>query len=163
MSDAEKVKEFTEGYLDKKCPNYPMKLNKDQVYFITRMVMSELHELAATVNNNENESYNFLSDCLKNIDKCHNYNYENDIQIISAQSDAMVDIWYYMLNCASKNGINLSKLFDVVHQANMNKRDPQSGKFIKRQSDGKIIKPEVWMPPDIEGEIKKQCEKGSWN
>jgi predicted HAD superfamily Cof-like phosphohydrolase len=59
--------------------------------------------------------------------------------------------------------MNLSELFKVVHKANMDKKDLVTGRFIRRESDGKIVKPEGWRPPDIEGEIKRQMKNGSWN
>lgn len=161
-TNSENVKEFTEGYAGIKCPDTPHKMTRDTVLFIIRMVMSELDELAATVTSNHNECNNLMKEALNNIDKCKNYQYHNDVEIIAAQADSMVDAWYYMLNIASKHGINLSKLFDIIHEANMNKRDPKSGKFIRRESDGKVIKPEGWKSPDIEGEIKKQLADGSW-
>jgi len=163
MSNALNVKEFTEGYLNMKCPEKPLSLSKNEVFFIIRMVMSELDELATTVTDNHEECNKFMLDALNTIDKCQKYDYPNDIMLVSAQADAMVDAWYYMLNTASKHGINLSKLFDIVHDANMNKRDPLTGKFIRRETDGKVIKPEGWKEPDIEGEIKRQMEEGSWN
>ena len=52
--------------------------------------------------------------------------------------------------------MNLSAVFGVVHGANMAKRNPATGKFEKRESDGKIIKPPGWSPPDVEGELKRQ-------
>ena len=61
----------------------------------------------------------------------------------------MVDIWYYSLNAAAKKGIDLSKIFEEVHAANMAKKDPTTGKFIIRESDGKIIKPDGWKEPNI--------------
>ena len=46
--------------------------------------------------------------------------------------------------------MNLSAVFGVVHGANMAKRNPATGKFEKRESDGKIIKPPGWSPPDVD-------------
>ena len=66
----------------------------------------------------------------------------------SEQADAMVDAWYYMLNASCKNGIDLSKVFDEVHKANMNKRDPITNEFIRR-ADGKVLKPPGWKPANI--------------
>jgi hypothetical protein len=63
--------------------------------------------------------------------------------VIAEQADALVDIYYYSLNCASKKGVNLSSIFGIVHAANMAKRDPATGQFLRR-ADGKIIKPEGW-------------------
>jgi hypothetical protein len=37
----------------------------------------------------------------------------------------------------------------------MDKRDPTTGKFIKRE-DGKIMKPAGWQPPDISKAIAEQ-------
>ena len=71
-------------------------------------------------------------------------------------ADALVDIYYYSQNAACKKGMNLSSVFTMVHAANMAKRDANTGKFIKRESDGKIIKPEGWQPPNVEAEIARQ-------
>jgi hypothetical protein len=72
-----------------------------------------------------------------------------------------VDVYYYSLNAACKKGVNISTVFDIVHGANMAKRDPATGQFIKRE-DGKIIKPEGWQGPDIKQEIARQMEHGSF-
>lgn len=74
---------------------------------------------------------------------------------------SVVDVYYYSLNAAAKKGVNLSSLFGVVHAANMAKRDPTSGQFLKRE-DGKIIKPAGWTPPDVAGEVRRQLKDGAW-
>jgi predicted HAD superfamily Cof-like phosphohydrolase len=162
-TNAEDVKEFTEGYTNTKCPNKPVAMTKDEVFWLIRMVLSEMDELAATVTSNDEECTEFMQEALKTIDKCHNYEYDSDVELIGAQADAMVDAWYYMLNIAAKHGMNLSKLFGVIHEANMNKRDPKTKEFIRRESDGKVIKPVGWQPPNIDAEIQKQFEEGSWS
>ena len=43
----------------------------------------------------------------------------------------------------------------------MNKRDPVTKQFIKRE-DGKILKPNGWKEPDINSEIEKQLKEGAW-
>lgn len=70
------------------------------------------------------------------------------IPIAAEQGDAVVDCWYYGLNACAKKGINASMIFDEVHRANMDKRDPESGVFMRRE-DGKIIKPLGWKEPDL--------------
>ena len=82
--------------------------------------------------------------------------------VIAEQADALIDCYYYSLNAAAKKGVNLSKIFQVVHKANMDKRDPVTGKFLRRE-DGKIIKPKGWMEPDITAEIIRQGNEGSFN
>ena len=79
----------------------------------------------------------------------------------AAQADALVDVYYYMQNAACKKGMNLSAIFNLVHGANMAKRDPTTGEFIKR-ADGKIIKPAGWKAPDVEGEVVRQDAEGSF-
>merc|ERR1719191_2023005 len=71
------------------------------------------------------------------------------------KADALVDIEYYMLNCAAKKGINMSSIFGVVHAANMAKRNPETGHF-EKNADGKIIKPPGWKPPNVEAELARQ-------
>ena len=78
-----------------------------------------------------------------------------------AVQDALTDAYYYMLNAACKKGVNVSSLFGIVHAANMAKRDPETGKFLKRE-DGKIVKPKGWQPPDVEAEIRRQLKEGAW-
>merc|ERR1719421_1378628 len=86
---------------------------------------------------------------------------EGKVHQVAGQADALVDIEYYMLNCAAKKGFNMSAIFGVVHAANMAKRNPATGKFEKR-ADGKIIKPPGWQPPNVEGEVARQHAEGSW-
>ncbi len=162
-SNAQLVKEFTEEYTDKKCPAKPIMMSKEEVFFIIRMVMSELDEMASTVTTDKHSREEFMKLALENIDKSNDYKYDSDVSMISAQADAMVDAWYYMLNAAAKCGINLSKIFDIVHEANMAKKDPKTGKFIRRESDGKVLKPDGWKPPNIDGEIERQLEHGAWS
>lgn len=165
-TNAEDVKEFTEGYTNIKCPDKPISMSKDQVFFLIRMVMSELDELACTVTKDETECKEFMHDALMEIDKCKKYDYLTEAKKITAQADAMVDAWYYMLNFAAKHGMNLSKLFDVVHEANMDKRDPETKQFLRRSSDGKVIKRPGWEEDNeykIDEAMEDQIKHGSWS
>ena len=161
-SNAHAVKEFTEGANDLPCPDKPMAMSKADTLFIIRMVMSELDELACTVTKDRTECDQFMQEALDDRDKCKNFEYEAGPNLIAAQFDALVDSWYYSLNCAARHGTNLSSIFDLVHTANMNKRDPASGKFLRRESDNKIIKPKGWTSPDIDKEIERQLQDGPW-
>ena len=76
------------------------------------------------------------------------------------QADALVDVYYYSLNAAAKHGMNLSSVFQMVHTANMNKRDPVTQQFLKR-ADGKIIKPKGWVAPNVFAEISRQVKEAS--
>lgn len=81
---------------------------------------------------------------------------ENDDFIEVA--DALADLIYIACGTAASYGIPLNKVFEEVHRSNMAKL--VDGKPLKR-ADGKVIKPEGWTPPDIEGVIKKQQEKNT--
>lgn len=153
-SDYEKVRDFTvqAGY---ECATLPTAMNKDEVQFLLRMCLSELQELALTVTDSVPESVQFLNECMKTIDKSEHEKLCTEDEIIAAQADAVVDAWYYSCNAFAKKSVDVSRIFNTVHQANMDKRDPKTKKFIKRE-DGKIIKPKEWKPPDIVSQIAKQ-------
>lgn len=83
-------------------------------------------------------------------------------QTVTEQADALVDAIYYICDFAVRNGINLDPLFDIVHNANMQK--VVNGKVIRRE-DGKILKPEGWEDPapKLINEITRQAREGGFN
>jgi len=166
LSDAAKVQEFTVG-AQGPTPNTPSPMSESEVSFIIRMCLSELLELAQTVTTTDEEAVQYLKDRVKTDLSPYERPDPNDSdtpdRLAADQADAAVDVMYYLYNSFGKKGINLSKVFDVVHNANMAKRDPKTMQFIKRESDGKVLKPEGWQAPDILAEIKKQKENGAWN
>ena len=83
MSNAESVKEFTEGMTGNTCPNKPIPLTKDDALFIVRMVMSELDELICTVSTTEDERDKLMQQSLDTRDKCKNFSYNNELELIS--------------------------------------------------------------------------------
>jgi len=158
QSDAEKVREFTEG-AGFKCPDRPQLMNRQEVEFLVKMVMSELMEIVDTVTLNSEESVSFMHNCVGIDNSKHESTGKSELELIADQADGGVDAWVYILNAYCKKGVDLSKIFDLVHQANMAKRDPKTGKFIRRESDGKILKPGGWTAPNIVDEIVRQGYK----
>jgi len=149
LSEYDQVKQFTEESSNIKCPEIPQLMNKNDVTFLIRMMLSEIVELAETVTDTTDEALDLVKSCF-GVDLHSTFpTFENEQDKIAAQGDALVDMHYYALNVASKHGINLSKIFDAVHEANMNKRDPITGKFIRRLEDNKILKPPGRKSPDI--------------
>jgi predicted HAD superfamily Cof-like phosphohydrolase len=63
-------------------------------------------------------------------------------------ADACADLIYVIIGLAVEFNIPLGTVWDAVHVSNMAKRDPKTGKVLKR-ADGKVLKPEGWQPPDI--------------
>ena len=64
--------------------------------------------------------------------------------------DGLCDLIYVALGAAVRWGVSLDELFTEVHEANMRKDGGGS------RPDGKILKPNGWRPPDIEGLLRKQ-------
>jgi len=142
-------------------PNTPQLMNRLEVEFITKMVLDELLELNATVMT-PFEAKTSIMNMLKVAKDVPKMTTANKAEIVAEQADALVDIWYYSLNCAAKKGINLSAVFSLVHAANMRKVNPATGMCIKR-ADGKIEKPAGWCPPNIAKEMERQASQGSFS
>ncbi len=58
-------------------------------------------------------------------------------------ADGIVDSVVVLLGCAVTYGIDIRPIWNEVHKTNMAKKGG------KRREDGKLLKPEGWMPPDI--------------
>ena len=160
LSDAHKVKQFTEESMRILCPDKPEPMDLEQGKFLIKMLLSELVEFAQTITDSTPDAIKLVHECV-GVDINHNYIKPTDpIEIIAEQGDALVDMWYYALNASSKRGINLSRIMSKVHDANMNKR--WSDDKFHHDERGKVIKSATWMEPDIVGEIKEQMTNGSW-
>lgn len=151
----ERVLEFSKA-AGAEIPEKPHAMSKEEVIFLTKMVFSEMQEFVDTVTKSSEESLELMKSCLGVDQSKHSGGTLEEVEVIAEQSDALVDAWYYMLNVAGRNGHNLSRVFDVVHAANMAKVDPATGKCLRRESDGKILKPPGWKSPDIVAEIRRQ-------
>ena len=82
---------------------------------------------------------------------------KSQLEKVIGQSDALIDGFYFLGGSFVEIGIRPQSLFNIVQDANMAKLGAD-GKPIIRESDGKIMKPEGWVPPEekLEEEIKKQ-------
>jgi len=67
--------------------------------------------------------------------------------------DACMDMIWVILGYCHMKGYNVAGAWDEVVRTNMAKVDPVTGK-VRRREDGKILKPEGWMPPDMSKFIK---------
>ena len=154
QTDYDKVREFTQQ-AGQYCSPEPESMNRGEVEFLIRMCLSELQELALTVTGSVDESVDMLRRCVGTIDKSEHAKLDTEDDVIAAQADSLVDLYYYGLNAFSKKSVDISEIFDTVHASNMAKRDPKTLQFIKRD-DGKIIKPDGWTAPDITAIIRRQ-------
>lgn len=62
--------------------------------------------------------------------------------------DAIIDLIYVVIGAGNALGHDLASAWAEVHRTNMAKLGPD-GKPIVRESDGKILKPEGWVPPKL--------------
>lgn len=79
----------------------------------------------------------------------------SELEIIVAQSDALIDLIYFALGSLVEMGVKPEPLFNIVQEANMSKLWPD-GKPRYREEDNKVLKPEGWQQP--EPKLKKEIE-----
>jgi predicted HAD superfamily Cof-like phosphohydrolase len=168
MSHSKMVKEFTEQSKGIQVPGKPIPIENDRLRFIAKMMLSEIVELLES--GYQPDEARALAHTLLTEDRDEKLalgprvprSYPlPDEQRIEEQMDAMVDCWYYSLDTAAKHGMNLDPVFNLVHAANMAKRNPETGQF-ERRPDGKVIKPAGWREADITSEVHRQLTHGAW-
>ena len=69
--------------------------------------------------------------------------------LMSKVADGIVDSIYVLIGTGGEMGLDLAEVWRRVHAANMAKEG--GGK----RADGKVLKPEGWVAPDVEGAIFK--------
>jgi predicted HAD superfamily Cof-like phosphohydrolase len=79
-----------------------------------------------------------------------------DKRDLAAIAQEGVDVIVTVIGTLWAFGIDPEPIWNAVHRANMAKVGPD-GK-VKKRFDGKVLKPEGWTAPDIEGELEKQKE-----
>lgn len=87
-------------------------------------------------------------------DEYNESEYTNDLVNLAKE---LADIIYIVCGTAASYGIPLNDVFDEVHRSNMEKL--VDGKPIRRE-DGKILKPEGWMAPDIKAVLERHFANG---
>jgi len=162
-TNSEKVREFTSGayrsLTGSELPTKAIPMPSNQVTFLCKMVMDELLELLSTagIRYKKVALETILSMCDERLDLDLDY---SDEKTVECQMDAIVDIEYYMKDMAAKHGMNTDRIFDLVHEANLRKQGV-NGKYVCRE-DGKIVKPEGWIPADLKPEVLRQMNEGSF-
>ena len=66
--------------------------------------------------------------------------------------DGLADLIYVALGTAVSFGVDLGPIFDEVHRTNIAKDGGAT------RDDGKILKPDGWVGPDIAGILRAQAE-----
>lgn len=69
-------------------------------------------------------------------------------------ADALADIVYVAYGSAVCYGIDLDLVLEEVHRSNMSKLD--SAGLPVRRADGKVLKSELYSPPDVRRALRNQ-------
>lgn len=82
-----------------------------------------------------------------------------DAKTIEDQVDAMIDVIYFAYGTLVENGVEPSKIWDIVQNANMSKIFSDGKPHFS--DTGKTIKPKKWVAPEplLIEEIKRQASK----
>ena len=70
-------------------------------------------------------------------------------------ADALADIVYVIYGTALTYGIDLDAVLREVHRSNMSKLGSDRKPLIR--DDGKVLKSELYFPPDIEAALSRQA------
>jgi predicted HAD superfamily Cof-like phosphohydrolase len=81
----------------------------------------------------------------------------DEAETVVDQADAMIDLIYFAIGTLVEMGVRPVTLWDIVQRANMSKVFPD-GAVKRRESDGKVIKPDNWIDPKplLIAEIERQ-------
>lgn len=77
-----------------------------------------------------------------------------DVNDKTEQLDALIDILVVTIGAIHSMGADAGGAWDEVMRTNFAKIDRETGKVRKRE-DGKVLKPEGWLPPDLKPFVKK--------
>ena len=72
-----------------------------------------------------------------------------------ATADALADLLYVTYGTAVSFGVDIRPVFDEVHRANMTKEGGPT------RADGKILKPDGWVPPRVDEVLNDQMGSSS--
>lgn len=62
--------------------------------------------------------------------------------------DALIDILVVTIGAGNSIGADMEGAWNEVMRTNFNKIDSETGK-VRRREDGKVLKPEGWLPPEL--------------
>lgn len=80
-----------------------------------------------------------------------------------ATADAIIDSIYVLVGMGLELGLPMEALWNEVQTANVNKSvfdEELNARRVIRRADGKILKPEGWTPPNIEGVLRAHGWQG---
>lgn len=122
-------------------------LIKDLLHFHMACDVSEFDELVSVPKEIRELRFRLLEEEYNEYLKWEKENDEMQI------ADALADMIYIIVWTARVYGIPLDKVWQEVQRANMDKVDKSTWK-VKKREDGKVLKPEWWVGPQIEEVVR---------
>lgn len=147
-----KFREFASAAGDE-ISDEPKVMSIEKIHFTAKMVIDELLELYASSTAPEAAKKDMI-EMLKNAKEVP----KEPEPTVTSQCDALCDILYYLGHQAAIHGYDMDNVLEEVHSANMKKRDPVTKKFLRREEDNKVMKPQGWKSPDIFKALYKKEE-----
>lgn len=152
-----KIAEFTRAAAQEPPPKRPRVMTCKEVETVGRFVIEELVELFDTVCERPETNVavlKLLTEAM--LREKRPIPDQTDVEKIADQQDALVDLAYFCGDAGAKVGFQLDPSFEIIHASNMAKIDKDTGKVIRRESDGKVLKPAGWTPPNLIPEVERQ-------
>lgn len=159
-SEFEMVKLFSHSAVPDRVAKVPTAMNEKDLKTIISMVLSEMTELAQTLHPEKDKAVEFVKDCL-GVDVKDKVAPKSEVDLIADQADAMVDAIVYLYDRMARMGIDGHEVTKEVAKANMKKgkKTEKGWVFTIRESDGKIMKPDDFVPPNNKIVIQKMIDK----
>lgn len=139
MNEFNAVKEFMIA-CDQKVPVTPQVPNKETIQLRITLIEEEVTELIKDLYKLE-----FFGGPKNQADK---------LKMLARIADHVADVVYVVNGTAAAFGIDGEAAFNIVHAANMQKANGP------RREDGKVMKPEGWVSPEIKLQALIQTQ---WN
>lgn len=145
-------------------PNKPQALTELEVKKFIGLCSSELVELARTVTPNNAAALEFVKNCIGMDPSTHEPEINDQIDVISQQVDAIVDMMIYSFDQCSGKGLPIDEVFAEVHRANMSKTFPDGTFHLMEVAPGifKVAKPPGFQPPNVRQVIESTLESATY-
>jgi predicted HAD superfamily Cof-like phosphohydrolase len=166
MTPFQQAEEFHQTF-DPRRPAVPTPFTADEAAFRAAFKIEELVELTAAAAGGDPEKLHkkvqMLHEALDKAEEkmLQKQNWGKDPLI--EQADALTDILYFTYGSFSLMGVDPTRIFDIVHQANMGKLFPDGEPHYDPVTN-KVLKPENWEAeyapePKIRQEIERQSRE----
>lgn len=139
----------------------PEALSSDQSINRMSWTAEEIIEFLHSTTENDQEFDELYCQLIDNMEstyqkQMHKERHQNKL---IGQSDALIDMLYFIFGSFTEIGINPDPIFNIVHAANMAKIW-SDGKAHYNEA-GKVIKPPEWVAPEslIEAEVLRQIRE----